>query len=177
MEKTVKEENGDVLVFTAIVMGVVILFFAFCIDLGFYFIKYENAREVTEVSAEEINSMGNYYAFIDDPLGAFSSVVSYYVSQKGDSFDDVSVSLTRSYSGAAGSEKANIHAKIVIKDTYNTIMMRLIGISTVPVKVTKTIDESVFIGKRWSPGMPEEDWTGPVSPPSPEPTEPSEPEE
>lgn len=161
MNKTCREENGNVIVFTALTMSVVILFFAFCIDLGFYFVKYENAREVTQVSAEELSSMGSYYAFIDDPLGAFRDSVSYYVTQKGDSFSNVSVSLTRSYSGAEGNEKADIHAKITITDTYNTIMMRFVGINTIPVKVTKTIDESVHIGKRWTPGMPVEDWTGP----------------
>lgn len=160
MKKICEEENGDVLVFTAIVMSVVILFFAFCVDLGFYLMKYEDARSITEVSAEELSSMSNYYAFIDDPAGTFRNSVSYYASQEGNTFDSVSVSLTRSYSGDEGSEKANIHAQITIKDTYNTIMMRFIGINKVPVKVTKTIDESVPIGKRWTPGMPEEDWTG-----------------
>ena len=53
------------------------------------------------------------------------------------------------------------------------MFMRIIGIDTLPIRVTKEVSNTFFIGRQWLPGMPEEAWP----PEESEPPEESNPEE
>lgn len=168
-----KEEDGNALIFSAAVMTVLILFLGLAVDFGFYINKYENARSVAQAAMQDVNSMTAYYSSVPNPAGEFHNAVSEYAMLEGGSMTVAAAGLRRTYSGIPGDEKAVIDATITIKDTYQTMFMRIIGIDTLPIRVTKEVSNTFFIGRQWLPGMPEEAWPPEESEP-PEESNPAE---
>lgn len=152
------EEDGNALIFSAAVMTVLILFLGLAVDFGFYMNKYEDARSVAQAAMQDVNSMTAYYSSVPNPAGEFHNAVSEYAMLEGGTMTVAVADLRRTYSGIPGNEEAVIDATITIKDTYQTMFMRIVGIDTLPIRVTKEVTSTFYVGKQWVPGMLEEAW-------------------
>lgn len=159
--KFCKKEDGNAMVSSVFIMVILILTTGMAVDFGLYVVKYEEVRSIAQTSIDEVSSMSAFYASIPNPSGTFSSAVSEYAAAKGDGTISVSSSLSRSFSGASGSEEAVLTAWVKAESSYQTIFMQIGGIETLPVRVSKKATHTFFVGKQWASGMPEEEWVRP----------------
>lgn len=156
-----KKEDGNVMVFGVFGIILLIMFMGVMVDMGLYFVEYKKLGTAAVYADEELQLMLPYYSFADDYREAFDQEFYANLSEAGYSAANVAQSsIKRTYRTNLGNPLITVELNVSLKDTYHCIFLPVIGISEIPVSVSRSLTKNYTVDQFYNPGMPFTEWTG-----------------
>lgn len=138
-------EQGYALLFGMLASIILIMFAGGVLDLGFYYARYQNARETISMPVEQVEQMLAMYSnYANDatPRQMFQDMAEAHAVANGWEADDVTTNFERVMPTAYYDASVQVNIEVTLEGTYHCFFLPLLGIDTMPIRVQ--VEDELF---------------------------------
>lgn len=161
-----RSERGSAILVAVFASFMILAVAGAAVDLGFYYMKYQRARYVGNMSTELVQKMlAVYLASPDEEKDVEGQVVTYATSNGLDP-EGMYIDLQRGRESNGVTDTVKFYWTFEYVDPYECMFLSVIGINELPVEV-RIVDNLTVVGAHiWDNGDPYQMWRPDRVPPS-----------
>lgn len=151
-------ERGSAILVAVFASFMILAVAGAAVDLGFYYMKYQRARYVADMSTELVQKMMAVYLASNDAEETIEKQVVQYAVSNGLDSEGIFAEIQRGKESNGVTETVKFYWTFQYKDPYECMFLSLIGINEMPVDI-RIVDNLTVVGAHiWEPGDPFKDW-------------------
>lgn len=159
-------ERGSAILVAVFASFMILAVAGAAVDLGFYYMKYQRARYVANMSTELVQKMmAVYLASTNEEAKVEMQVVEYAIANGLDP-QGIYADIQRGRESNGVTDTVKFYWTFQYKDPYECMFLSLIGINELPVDI-RIVDNLTVVGAHiWDNGDPYKEWRPDRVPPS-----------
>lgn len=161
-----RSERGSAILVAVFASFMILAVAGAAVDLGFYYMKYQRARYVGNMSTELVQKMLAVYLASTTDEEFVEMQVTEFAIDNGLNPDGMFINIQRSRESNGVTDTVKFYWTFQYKDPYECMFLSVIGINELPLEVRIVDNLTVIGGHVWEPGDPYQHWRPDRVPPS-----------